>query len=256
MERVSPPPATRVRKKAVAETLVPGAEKSVLAYLDRMDGAVLEGWAVDRAAPKEKLKLRVLIDGVIVDVISCRLAREHLAAFKLPSENVGFRYAIPRSYQDGGRHVLSFANLDGRPVTISTRSGMAMGELHFCLARESHADGMMDGLVDGLVQGWALNIDHRTNAKTGGVKILVMTNGQPLAELTADLFRADVAEALGGAGLRVCVFAAHRIAAWRAGDDLVLRDAGAGGVARQPGGDCVSGGFGTAADQCADRAGG
>ena len=50
MERVSPPPATRVRKKAVAETLVPGAEKSVLAYLDRMDGAVLEGWAVDRAA--------------------------------------------------------------------------------------------------------------------------------------------------------------------------------------------------------------
>jgi GT2 family glycosyltransferase len=197
MERVSPPPATRVRKKAVAETLVPGAEKSVLAYLDRMDGAVLEGWAVDRAAPKEKLKLRVLIDGVIVDVISCRLAREHLAAFKLPSENVGFRYAIPRSYQDGGRHVLSFANLDGRPVTISTRSGMAMGELHFCLARESHADGMMDGLVDGLVQGWALNIDHRTNAKTGGVKILVMTNGQPLAELTADLFRADVAEALG-----------------------------------------------------------
>jgi len=197
MERVSPPPATRVRKQAVAATLGAGAETNILAYLDRMDGAVLEGWAIDRAAPREKLKLRVLVDGVIVDVITCRLAREDLAAFKLPSETVGFRYAIPRSFQDGGRHVLSFANLDGRPVVISTRSGMAMPELHFCLARESHADGMMDGLVDGLVQGWALNIDHRTNAKTGGVKILVTTGGQPLAELTADLFRADVAEALG-----------------------------------------------------------
>jgi GT2 family glycosyltransferase len=139
----------------------------------------------------------VIIDGVIVDVVTCNLPREDAAALKLPSDKVGFRYAIAQAYQDGGRHVLTFASLSGKPVLIATRSGMTMPELHFCLARQSHVEGVMDGLVDGLVQGWALNIDHRTNAKTGNVRILLTTGGQPLAELVADLFRADVAEALG-----------------------------------------------------------
>jgi GT2 family glycosyltransferase len=162
-----------------------------------MDGATLEGWALDRAAPREKLKLRVMIDRVIVDVVTCNLPREEAAALKLPSDCIGFYYVIPTSYQDGGRHVLTFADLSGQPVMIATRSGMTMAELHFCLARQSHVEGVMDGLVDGLVQGWALNIDHRTGAKTGGVRILVAMGGQPLAELVADQFRADVAEALG-----------------------------------------------------------
>jgi GT2 family glycosyltransferase len=191
------------RRKAVKKAVAaPAAVKArdgagVLAFLDKMDGAVLEGWAVDRQAPGEKVKLRVMIDRVIVDVVTCNLPRDDTAALKLPSDKVGFLYAIPPSYQDGGRHVLTFAGLSGEPVLIATRSGMSMPELHFCLARQSHVEGVMDGLVDGLVQGWALNIDHRTNAKTGGVRILVTTGGQPLAELTADLFRADVAEALG-----------------------------------------------------------
>jgi GT2 family glycosyltransferase len=172
-------------------------DESVVAFLDRMDGATIEGFAFNRAAPKETQKLRVMIDGVIVDVMTCQLRRDDIAHLKLPSDRVGFCYAIPNSYQDGGRHVLSFAGLDGKPVLIGSKSGMTMPELHFCLSRQSHVEGVMDGLVDGLVQGWALKIDHRTNAKTGGVRILVTTSGQPLAELVADQFRADVAEALG-----------------------------------------------------------
>jgi len=185
--------AARQTKAAAAD----GAPKALLAFLDRMDGAAIEGWALDREAPRERLKLRVMIDGVIVDVVTCNLLREDVAPLKLPTNRVGFCYVIPISFQDGGRHVLSFASLDGRAVAIATRSGMTMPELHFCLSRQSHVEGVMDGLVDGLVQGWALNIDHRTNEKTGGVRILVMTGGQPLAELVADQFRADVAEALG-----------------------------------------------------------
>jgi GT2 family glycosyltransferase len=190
------------RRKAAKDTIRPLAaaargDAGILAFLDKMDGAILEGWAFDRAAPGEKVKLRLMIDRVIIDVLTCNVVRDDAAALKLPSDRVGFRYAIPQSYQDGGRHVLTFADLNGQPVLIATRSGMTMPELHFCLARQSHVEGVMDGLVDGLVQGWALNIDHRTNAKTGGVRILVTTGGQPLAELVADLFRADVAEALG-----------------------------------------------------------
>jgi hypothetical protein len=182
------------RRRPAKTVTVPAAKRApdetdVLAFLDRMDGAILEGWAVDRAAARETVKLRVMIDRVIIDVVTCNLQRENAAALKLPSERVGFRYAIPQAYQDGGRHVLAFASLSGHPVMIATRSGMTMPELHFCLARQSHVEGVMDGLVDGLVQGWALNIDHRTNAKTGGVRILVTTGGQPLAELVADLFR-------------------------------------------------------------------
>jgi GT2 family glycosyltransferase len=173
------------------------AAKGVFAFLDRMDGATIEGWASDPAAPREKVKLRVLIDGVIVDVLTCDARRGDAADGRPASKQAGFYYVIPQRYQDGGRHVLMFASLDGRRVEIATRSGMTMPELHFCLARQSHVEGVMDGLVDGLVQGWALNIDHRTNAKTGGVRILVMTGGQPLAEIVADQYRADVAAALG-----------------------------------------------------------
>jgi GT2 family glycosyltransferase len=193
MDAMNQAPARKVGKAAGSA----GAPQGLLAFLDRMDGAAIEGWALDREAPREKLKLRVMIDGVIVDVVTCNLPREDVAPLKLPSNRVGFCYVIPSGFQDGGRHVLSFASLDGRAVAIATRSGMTMPELHFCLSRQSHVEGVMDGLVDGLVQGWALNIDHRTNAKTGGVRILVTTGGQPLAELVADQFRADVAEALG-----------------------------------------------------------
>jgi GT2 family glycosyltransferase len=48
-----------------------------------------------------------------------------------------------------------------------------------------------------MIQGWVIRVDERTNAKMGGVRVLISTKGQPIAELTADGFRADVAEALG-----------------------------------------------------------
>jgi GT2 family glycosyltransferase len=172
-----------------------GVEK-VLAFLDRVEGAELEGWAVDRGTPREPLKLRVLIDGVVVDVVTCALPRAEAAGMNLPSDRIGFFYTIPPAYQDGARHVLAFATVEGTPVVLGTRTGMQMPEFHFCLTRESHVQGVMDGMVDGVIQGWALKFDHRTRAKTGGVRILVMSAGQPVAELVADQFRADVAQAM------------------------------------------------------------
>jgi GT2 family glycosyltransferase len=175
---------------------VPAIPK-ILAFLDRIDGADVEGWAVDSAAPRDKLKLRVLIDGVVVDVVTCDLPRAEAAGMNLPSDRIGFVYTIPPAYQDGGRHVLRFATIEGVAVAMGTRSGMAMPELHFCLSRQTHVIGVVDGLVDGLIQGWALRGDQRSKPKTGGVKILVMAGGQPVAELLADQFRADVAETMG-----------------------------------------------------------
>jgi len=185
----------RVPKKELTKA-APAAQK-IVAFLDRMDGVEIDGWAVDAAAPARPLKLRVLVDDVIVDVVTCDGPRDDVAGMNLPSNRVGFSYSIPTAFQDGSRHVLRFATIEGTAVTMATRTGMAMPEMHFRLVRQTQIIGVMDGLVDGLIQGWALRVDQRSKAKTGGVRILVTVGAQPIAELVADLFRADVAEAMG-----------------------------------------------------------
>ncbi len=184
------------RKAESLATMTPGPPK-IVGFLDRLEDAVIEGWAVDAGAPLVPLRLRVLIDDAIVDVLTCDLPRREAALAKLPSSSVGFSYTIPLRFIDGGRHVLKLATIDGAPVSLPSRSGMAMPELHFCMARQTVLEGVLDGVVDGVVQGWALSIDKRANTKTGGLRILVTELGQPVAEFVADQFRGDVAEKLG-----------------------------------------------------------
>ncbi len=170
---------------------------TILGFLDRIEEASLAGWAVDPADMSRPLSLRVMIDGQIADVITCDLDRPDLHRLHLPNTRVGFHFAIPYIHQDGLRHVLSLATMDGQPVSLPSRAGFALPELHFCLTRRVHVEGVLDGLVDGAVQGWALRVDEQAGLKAGGLRILVSTRGQPVAELLADQFRADVAEALG-----------------------------------------------------------
>jgi GT2 family glycosyltransferase len=172
------------------------AQPSVRGFLDRLDDNTLEGWALDMRDPLTPLRMRVLIDEVVVDVISCNRLRPDIGPLNLPSQAVGFAYAIPLRFLDGGRHVLKFCTIDGLQITLPSRSGMAMPELHFCITRQTYVEGVVDGVVDGVVQGWALSVDNRAKTKTGGMKILVTELGQPVAELLADQYRGDVAEAL------------------------------------------------------------
>lgn len=169
----------------------------ILGYLDRIEDASLVGWAVDSLVPDRTLTMRVLIDGQIAEVISCDVNRPDTAPLNLPTTRVGFDYMIPLRFQDGLRHVLSFATLDGDPISLPTRGGLVLPELHFCLKTRIHIEGVLDGLVDGMIQGWVVRVDERTNTKMGGVRVLISTKGQPVTELTADAFRADVAEAIG-----------------------------------------------------------
>ncbi|HQT63896.1 MAG: glycosyl transferase family 2 [Acidocella sp. 20-57-95] len=195
-------------------------ERQVRGFIDKVDEASVEGWAFDGNAPGERLKLRVLIDGLVVDVITCDRPRDDVAKLNLPDHLVGFFYTIPLAYQDGMRHVLRFATVEGVAVTLASRGGMAMPELHFCLVKQTYFEGCLDGLVDGLIQGWALNIDRRGKFKSGGVKILVCAGGLPVAELVADQFRADVAESLQSDG--ACGFSFSPPSELRSGRRLVL----------------------------------
>jgi O-antigen biosynthesis protein len=165
-------------------------EREILGFLDRIDEAGFGGWAVDFARPSKSLRIRILIDEVIVDVINCDLHRDDAVLLKLPTHRIGFYYNIPPRYHDGLRHVVKFGTLDGVPIMMSSRTGAALAELHFCLAKPVRVEGAVDGMINGLIQVWALNVDDHAKTKLGGVRVLVTTGGQPVAELLADQYRA------------------------------------------------------------------
>jgi GT2 family glycosyltransferase len=171
-------------------------KQNIRGFIDQVENKAISGWAVDVASPSVPLSLRVVIDGTIVDTVACGLARKDAASYNLPSDKVGFHYNLPAHFVDGVRHVLKFATIGGEYVTLMSHAGRPLPELHFCLSSQTRVEGVLDGVVDGLVQGWALSYDSKTKTTTGGMRILVTSNGQPVAELLADQVRSDVGEAL------------------------------------------------------------
>lgn len=190
-------PVSAVKKAKPKAPVAAVVESKILAFVDRIDEAGIGGWAVDFAQPGESLRMRVLIDDINIDTVKCDLHRDDAVLLKLPVSRIGFYYNIPPRYHDGLRHVLKLATIDGAPLPMSSRSGAMMVELNFCLAKPVRVEGVVDGMIDGLIQGWALNVDDRAGTRLGGLRILVTTGGQPVAELLADQYRADVAETVG-----------------------------------------------------------
>ncbi len=186
--------ARRVARKAVGGE---AAQGKPLCFVDKIDAAGLGGWALDFGAPGESLSMRVVVDDVIADVVNCDLYREDAHLVTLENSKIGFYYSIPERYHDGLRHFLRFATLDGTAVAMSSRTGEAMAGLNFCLAKPVRIDAVLDGMVDGVIQGWALRVDEHAGTRLGGLRVLVTHDGQPVAEVLADQYRADVAEALG-----------------------------------------------------------
>jgi GT2 family glycosyltransferase len=187
--------AKRAAGKAETKT-APAVERRLLCFLDRIDEAAVGGWALDFDRPAESLTLRVLIDNVIEGVVACDQHREDARLVSLQNNRIGFYYQIPDRFRDGLRHEIRFATLDGVDMPMSSRNGAAMAAVSFCLLKPVRIDAMVDGMVDGVIQGWALRVDERAGTKLGGLRILVTYEGQPVAELLADQYRADVAQAL------------------------------------------------------------
>ncbi|GAN81363.1 glycosyltransferase family 2 protein [Acidocella aminolytica] len=185
-------------RKTVNKVPVVKPERKLLCFLDQSGGEEIGGWAMDFDSPAESLKMRVVIDGVIEEVMTCDLHREDSRLMNLENSRIGFRYRIPDRYKDGMRHALRFATLDGALVPIGSRSGMALEEYNFVLEKPARLMAVVDGMVDGLIQGWVLRVDDEAGTKLGGVRVLVTHDGQPVAELLADQFRADVVEAVDG----------------------------------------------------------
>ena len=167
----------------------------VYGRLERIGNDGIRGWALDRLDPRTPLKLRVCIDGRPEAVIDCAIERPDLAHLHLPASAIGFEFTMPRRFQDGIRHVLTFSTLDGTVVRLPDSANRLYHEIHFHLPAFMPIDGVVDGLIDGVVQGWAVRTDPHTGGRTGGLRLLLSVNGEPVAELVADQFRGDVAEA-------------------------------------------------------------
>jgi GT2 family glycosyltransferase len=167
----------------------------ILGQLENIENGAIQGWAIDRLDPQTPLKLRLAIDGRLEAVVDCNIKRPDLGRLHLPARSIGFDYRIPPRFHDGIRHVLAFATLHGEAVQLPDSGNRLYSEIHFRIAPHLAIEGVLDGCVDGLVQGWALKTDLASDVKTGGLRLLVSADGQPIAELTADQFRADIGEA-------------------------------------------------------------
>jgi GT2 family glycosyltransferase len=177
----------------------------ILGALDHIDDGIIRGWAIDRLDPRTRLAMRVTIDGHLIGVVQCDLRREDLRHLHLPSLEVGFDYRVPMRFRDGLRHVLAFSTLAAEPIQLPDFEGRVFSEIQFIISNDLAIDGVVDGLVDGMIQGWALQADPASGAKTGGARLLLSLNGEAVAELRADQFRADLASA--GAADASCGFA-------------------------------------------------
>jgi GT2 family glycosyltransferase len=175
----------------------------IFGQLENINGGI-QGWAIDRLDPQTPLQLRLTIDGRPEAVLNCNIQRPDLAHLHLPAQAIGFAFKIPPRFHDGTRHVLALATLQGAPLALPNAANRFLSEIHFTIDSGPAIDGVLDGLIDGMIQGWALKTDA-AGRKTGGLRLLISADGQPIAELTADQFRADVRQA--GAADPSCGFA-------------------------------------------------
>ena len=180
-------------KTSLKPAHVPGP--LVLGQVENIERGSISGWAIDRLNPQTPLKLRLAIDGRLQAVIDCDIERQNLDHLHLPASRIGFDYRIPARFHDGTRHVITLSTLAGAVVQLPDARNRLFSAFQFSIGLQTAIDGVLDGLVDGVIQGWALQTDPRTGKKTGGLRLLISADGQPVAELIADQFRADVVEA-------------------------------------------------------------
>lgn len=170
----------------------PPPAASLVVHLDDISAAGVTGWAYNEANLLEPTTLALHIDGKPIADSRCDLPRADVKAAGHPTDLVGFRASIPAEDFDDAPHVLEFRGTLGEPANLPGGTSRC----RFRLSSMAHF-GRTDGLHDGAIRGWALRHERTSGRKEGGLQVLISFNGQPVAQLAAGEFRADVAEAHG-----------------------------------------------------------
>jgi GT2 family glycosyltransferase len=175
----------------------PSAGSSVIfGNLDPIQEHGAFGWAYDRDKPDHPVTLDFLVDGVFLASITCDGERPDVAAAGHPTSRLGFKVEVPSRYFDDLQHVMEVRTRPDDTRSFHTPQGHGGGWQTFRFPARN-VIGQVDGLRDGAVRGWVYFHDRKTNTKSGGLKVLVTMQGQPVGQVTANGFRGDVANAFG-----------------------------------------------------------
>jgi len=186
-----------VSSRGAAQKIV----RPFLGYFDAFSDGEARGWAVDARQTSSPVRLHVLIDHQEVGTVLCDILREDVqAALGHPTGELGFRFVVPESFNDGEKHALSFRFADRSVVPmIDPKHPEEFAEEHeFVLRPKFEFQSFIDGMKQGALRGWVQRVDMVTTDRLGGCHILLTANGMQVAQVKADRYRGDVAAALGG----------------------------------------------------------
>lgn len=172
-----------------------GICRHIYGNIDHIGPNGMSGWAI-HGASDAPVELDLLIDGMPVAHFKCSVPRPDVQAAGEPRADVGFVMEVPDRFHDGLSHRLQFQTVGGALVQFGDGSGVVRHEWSFNFAKVG-LRGQVDGTGDGAIRGWVFSSDRLTGRRTGGLDVLISWNGQPLTQIRADLFRADVGERYG-----------------------------------------------------------
>ncbi len=175
---------------------IPAPDPAAQGHIDKLDGPVLHGWAIDVEQPERPASLLLVIDDHPLAMFECSEPRDDVNERGVRGTKLGFRFEIPFQYQDGEPHRVAIRFRSGLALPHVTSTGERREEIIFQYLPMS-AQGVVDGMFGSSVRGWAFRTDLRTGKTFGGVTIEVSAGGVGIARLNASLIRNDVAELHG-----------------------------------------------------------
>jgi GT2 family glycosyltransferase len=164
-------------------------------HVEAITHAGLKGWIFDPATPDRPVVLHLAVDGEPVASAGCDEPREDVQAAGIPRTDVGYTLAIPRQFLDGEPHSAALSLADGQLVGLLNSAGQRRASWSFTL-EPIELLGRVDGFHDANITGWVLVVDHRNGTQDVRNQLVIVNHGQPVAQITADLFRPDVAAAI------------------------------------------------------------
>jgi GT2 family glycosyltransferase len=182
--------------RAPSRSTTQPSSASIIVHVDAVADGNVVGWAYDESALATPVVLHLYVDDSFAAEFCCDVTRQDVLNAGHPSASVGFSVAIPPAYCDDRTHTLEIRNPSGTRVQMADASGTGHPSRSFCFPSVI-VFGQVDGLHDGALHGWAIRHDRRTDRKQGRLQILVTLLGQPIGQVLASQYRADVAESLG-----------------------------------------------------------
>jgi GT2 family glycosyltransferase len=163
-------------------------------HVEVITHAGVRGWVFDPAAPDRPVVLHLAVDGEPAGSTRCDSLREDVRAAGIGPAEVGFTLPIPRRFFDGEPHSAALSLPPGECVGLLSSEGRRQPSWSFALDPFGLL-GRVDGFHEGSIVGWVALVDHRTETTAVRNQILIMNHEHAVAQITADLFRPDVAAA-------------------------------------------------------------